>query len=122
MYHQIILSGNTGKDAESRFTPNGKQVTSFSLAVSDGYGDNKKTIWARVSCWEKMAEITADLKKGSKVLVVGRLVADETGSPRTYKKQDGSTGASFEVTADRIVFLSSKGETADVPAGEEIPF
>lgn len=58
MYHTIILVGNVGRDPEMRYTPNGSAVTSFSVAVSDGFGDRKKTIWFRVSAWEKLAETT----------------------------------------------------------------
>jgi single-strand DNA-binding protein len=46
-----------------------------------------------------------------KVLVEGRLTADKnTGGPRIWTKQDGSAGASFEVTANTVRFLSSRGE------------
>ena len=48
MYHTVIIVGNLGRDPEMRYTPAGKAVTSFSVAVSDGFGENKKTIWFRV--------------------------------------------------------------------------
>jgi single-strand DNA-binding protein len=51
------------------------------------------------------------LKKGRKVLIEGRLVPDlSTGGPRIYNRQDGSSGASFEVNASTVRFLSSKSE------------
>jgi len=51
------------------------------------------------------------LKKGSKVLIEGRLNSDpETGGPRIFTRNDGTSGASYEVTAQRVVFLSSKSE------------
>jgi single-strand DNA-binding protein len=61
------------------------------------------------------------------VLVEGRLTADPaTGGPRTWTAQDGSTRASFEVSAQTVRFLSSRGETAEpglgsaaAPAAEE---
>jgi len=109
MFHTIILSGSLGKDATMRYTPAGKAVTSFSVGVSDGFGDNKKTIWFNVSVWDKAAETCKDLRKGAKVLIEGRLI-HENGSPRIYNKQDGSSGASFEVSASTVRFLSSKGE------------
>ena len=50
------------------------------------------------------------LKKGSKVLVEGRLVADpKTGGPKIWQGQSGP-GASFEVSASMVRFLSSRGE------------
>jgi single-strand DNA-binding protein len=61
--------------------------------------------------------------------VEGRLTPDKaTGGPRVWTKQDGSAGASFEVTANTVRFLSSRGEGGgDMPAqggsfeGAELP-
>jgi single-strand DNA-binding protein len=116
MYHTIIIAGNLGKDPEMRYTPNGKAVTSFSVAVSDGWGDNKRTIWFRVSAWEQTAMTCNQyLKKGSKVLVEGRLQADENGGPRIWNKTDGSAAASFELSASSVRFLSDKSEQRAEP-------
>lgn len=129
MYHTIVIVGNVGRDPEMRYTPSGSAVTSFSVAVSDGFGEKKKTIWFRVSAWEKLAETCNNyLKKGSKVLIEGRLNATDTGNPRTYNRQDGTTAASFEVTANVVRFLSSRAESDEsedmggIDDGSEIPF
>ena len=110
-YHKTIVTGHIGS-IELRYTPEAKAVATFSVAVNDGWGDNKKTIWYRVTAWEKRAEnCNAYLKKGSRVLVEGRLQPDpDTGGPRVYKKKDGRHGAAFELTADNVVFMDSKGE------------
>lgn len=117
MFHQIIIVGNVGKDAEMRYTPSGQAVTSFSVATSRKYtGANgeqaEETIWFRVSTWGKTAEICNQyVKKGSKVLVEGRLTPDKsTGGPRVWTKQDGTAQASFEVTANTVRFLSNRVE------------
>ncbi len=127
MFHTIIIVGNVGRDPEMRYTPSGQAVTSFSVATSRQYNNQqgqqvKETIWFRISAWGKQAEVVSQyLKKGSKVLVEGRLNADpNTGGPRTFQRQDGTTGTSFEVTAQTVRFLSSKGETG-APGGEEAP-
>jgi single-strand DNA-binding protein len=141
MYHTIIFAGNLGRDPEMRYTPSGQAVTSFSVAVNDSYTSSTgervpRTIWFRVSAWGKQAEIANQyLKKGSKVLVEGRLVVDaSTGGPRLWNRQDGSVGASFEVSARTIRFLSSRSESealepladlGELDSGaedEEIPF
>ena len=114
MFHTIVIAGSLGKDATMRYTPSGKAVTSFSVAVSDGFGENKKTIWINVSVWDKAAETCKDLLKGAKVLVEGRII-HENGSPRIYKKQDGSSGAGFEISASTVRFLSAKGESQSEP-------
>lgn len=124
MYHTIILVGNLGRDPEMRFTPGGQAVTNFSVAISDNYTSSQgekveRTIWVRVSAWGKQAEICNQyLKKGSKVLVEGRLVADQkTGGPRIWTGQNGP-GASFEVSASTVRFLSSRGESDSGPGGD----
>ncbi len=142
MYQHITIVGRLGRDPEMRYTPNGQAVTSFSVATDRQYTDGngqrvKETTWFRISVWGKQAETTNQyLKKGSMVLVDGRLTADpKTGGPRIWKKQDGTEGASFEISANSVRFLSPRSETGAaggefseegpaVPAGgeEDIPF
>jgi single-strand DNA-binding protein len=139
MWHTIIIVGNLGKDPEMRYTPNGQAVTSFNVASSRQYTSNngqsvKETCWFRVSAWGKQAETCNQyLRKGSKVLVEGRLVPDQaSGGPRTYIKKDGTAGASYDVSASMIRFLSSRAETEEMGASsddmgsstseDEIPF
>jgi len=117
MYHTIIIVGNLGKDPEMRYTPSGQAVTNFNVATSRQYTGSdgnqvKETIWFRISAWGKQAETCNQyLRKGSKVLVEGRLIPDgSTGGPRLWQRQDGTTSASFEVSASTVRFLSSRGE------------
>ena len=82
MYHTLILVGYLGRDPEMRYTPSGQAVTNFNVATSRQYTDFngqpvKETIWFRVSVWGKQAETCNQyLKKGSKVLVEGRLIPE----------------------------------------------
>jgi len=139
MWHTIVIVGNLGKDPEMRYTPNGQAVTSFSVATSRQYTANngqlvKETTWFRVSAWGKQAETCNQyLKKGSKVLVEGRLQPDpNSGGPRIWNRQDGTPAASFEVTANTVRFLSSRSESESLGVGadeasavaseDEIPF
>jgi len=124
MYQTIIIVGNVGRDPEMRYTPSGQAVTSFSLATNRQYTNNngetiKETIWFRVSAWGKTGETCNQyLKKGSKVLVEGRLTADPaTGGPRIWQAQDGTSRASFEVSAQTVRFLSSRAETESSSTG-----
>jgi len=126
MYHTIIIVGNLGRDPEMRYTPGGQAVTNFNVATNRQYTASdgtsvKETIWFRVSVWGKAAETTNQyLRKGSKVLVEGRLIPDQsTGGPRVWTRQDGTAAASFEVSANTVRFLSSRGEAeGDVSYGE----
>ncbi len=143
MYQKIIVVGNLGGDPEMRYMPDGTAVTNFSLASNRRWTDGAtgqprdETTWFRVSVWRKQAEtVNQYLSKGSKVLVEGRLRPDPaSGGPRTFTRQDGTVGASFEITADTVRFLSSReedgsysddggGSYQSAPAAEEddIPF
>jgi single-strand DNA-binding protein len=139
MYHTIIIVGNLGRDPEMRYTPSGQAVTNFSVATNRQYtasnGETvKETIWFRISAWGRTAEVTNQyLRKGSRVLVEGRMTPDNaTGGPRIWNRQDGSPAASYEVTANIVRFLSTRTEDeggyydspeAGSPAAEdEIPF
>jgi len=124
MYHKVILAGNLGRDVELRYTADGSPVANFSVAVDDSYGENKKTIWMRVSVWGKQAESCNQyLHKGSKVLVEGRLSHDN-GNPRVFTRNDGSAGASFEIRASVVKFLSGRSDTVQEstpPVQQEAP-
>jgi single-strand DNA-binding protein len=136
MYHTIIIVGNLGRDPEMRYTPSGQAVTNLSVATNRQYTGSdgtpiKETIWFRVSVWGKQAETCNQyLRKGSKVLVEGRLTPDpKTGGPRIWQGQNGP-GASFEISASTVRFLSSRGEDdssyqggeSNVSEPDEIPF
>jgi single-strand DNA-binding protein len=141
MFHTIIIVGNVGRDPEMRYTPSGQAVTSFSVASNRRYTSSNgeqvnETIWFRISAWGKQAETCNQyLKKGSRVLVEGRLTPDKSsGGPRIWQKQDGTSAASFEVTAQTVRFLTTRseseaggmggdaGDAAVAPADDDIPF
>jgi single-strand DNA-binding protein len=124
VYAICIVVGRLGRDPEMRYMPNGDPVTSFSMASDRKYNDRNgqlvsETTWFRVSVFGKQAETTNQyLSKGKLVLVEGRLRCDpKTGGPVTFTRQDGTVGASFEIVANTIRFLSPKSEGAP-PAGE----
>ena len=117
MYQQTILVGSLGKDPETRFTPSGTQVTNLNVATNRKYTGSdgqaiKETSWFRVSVWGKQAEACMTyLKKGSAILVEGRLTPDpKTGGPRIFIRQDGTSGATYELLANTVRFLSKKEE------------
>ena len=79
--NRVQLIGRLGKDPESRFTPTGKQVTTFSVAVSNRWkskGEVKEyTEWINVEAWGRLGEVCQEyLKKGSLVYIEGRLKTD----------------------------------------------
>lgn len=128
MYQSITVIGNLGRDPEMKFSPSGKAVTSFSIADTRQYKNGsgelvKETTWFRVEVWGNQAEAcNTYLKKGSLVLVEGRMKADiNTGNPRIYQKKDQSWASSFEIQANNVKFLS-KVEAKQAAPEEEDPF
>lgn len=82
----IIVSGNVGKDAVLRVTPNGKHIASFSIPAKTGFGENEKTSWLNCKMFGAMAEkLSVAVVKGAKVTVSGEFVIEE------WTRQDGST-------------------------------
>lgn len=124
--NKIILIGNVGGDPEMRYTPNGKAVTSFTVATNHRYSaasgeTREETDWFRISAWGKQGEMCNQyLSKGRQVYVEGRLHA------RNWEAQDGQMRTSLEVTADRVLFLGKRTAAALSEEGdiepEDIPF
>ena len=93
--NRVQLIGYLGKDPESKFTPTGKKVTQFSVAISNRWksreGDTKEyTEWVNIEAWGRLGEVCSEyLKKGSLVFVEGRLKTDkyeDKGENRYYTK------------------------------------
>jgi single-strand DNA-binding protein len=132
MFQKIIIVGNLGRDPEMRYMPDGTAVTNMSVAVKAGFGDKAYTMWYRVAVWGKQAESCHEyLAKGRKVLVEGEMQGDpQTGSPKMFTRQDGTSSSSFEIRARDVRFLSGRdeGEAQQVASGgasyeeDDIPF
>ena len=109
--NRVQLIGNLGKDPESKFTPTGKKVAHFSLAVSQRWktgGETKEyTEWVNIEAWGRLGEVCQEyLKKGSLVYIEGRL--------KTERYEDkGETKYFTKVVALSLQFLDKK--KADEP-------
>lgn len=101
----ITVSGNVGKDAVLRVTPNGKHIASFSLPAKSGFGDNEKTSWLNCKMFGAMAEkLSGSVLKGAKVTVCGEFVIEE------WTRQDGSQ-AQMPTVLVRDIDLPPRGGT-----------
>ena len=117
--NMVILMGNMTRDAELRYTPNGKAVASFGLAINrtykDAAGERKEEVdFFDVVAWGKLAEIISQYGgKGQGVHVTGRL------QNRNWEAQDGTKRNKTEVVATDISLVGAKrGDgTAPLPAG-----
>ncbi len=99
MINKVELSGFAGINPEIRILPNGSKMLRFTLATSQSYKDRegkwvRDTTWHNIVMWNKMAESAgADVKKGSRVSIVGRL------SNRSYTDKEGNKKSSTEIIA-----------------------
>jgi len=92
--------GRLTADPELKYTPNGHAVCTYSIAVEDGYGDNKDTQFINIVLWRKKAETDANqLKKGDLIYVEGRLVI------RSYENKEGQKKYVTEVVANDTKYL-----------------
>lgn len=107
--NKVILVGNLGADPETRFTPNGDQVTNIRLATTDRWKDKasgeqrESTEWHRVVFYRRLAEIAGQyLKKGSQVYLEGRL------RTRKWTGQDGQEKYTTEIEATEMQMLGRR--------------
>ena len=109
--NRVQLIGRLGRDPESHFTPTGKKVTHFSVAVSNQWNGNdgevkEYTEWVNIEAWGRLAEVCQGyLRKGSLIYLEGRLKTNKyevNAEPRYFTK----------VVASALEFLDTK------PAGE----
>jgi single-strand DNA-binding protein len=97
MANQIVITGNIGTPPEMRYTASQMAVIEFSVAVTSGKDDKKKTTWHNCKAFGNLAEnITATVRKGDNVIVVGRIEQDE------YTKKDGTKGKSTQLVVDEF--------------------
>ena len=115
---KISIIGNLGRDPELRYTPNGRPVATFSVAVNQATKNQQTgewveaTDWFRVSVWGDRAERAAEsLRKGSRVFVDGRF------RTREYETNDGRKGMSLDVSADTVVGLDKRETEGTFAAG-----
>ena len=105
---KVTLIGNLGRDPEMRYTPDGRPVTQFSVAVNRNTKTQsgewlEETEWFRITVWGNQAERTAEnLRKGSRVYVEGRF------RTREWEAQDGQKRTALEVTADNVINLERR--------------
>ncbi len=117
--NKVILVGNLGKDPETRYMPNGDQVTNITIATSENWKDKSSgeqkeaTEWHRVVFFRRLAEIAGQyLKKGSQVYVEGSL------KTRKWQDKDGQDRYTTEIVADEMKMLGKREGMGDAPPRE----
>lgn len=106
--NKVILLGHLGKDAETKFTPSGTSISTFSLATNRRTKDQQtgewrdETDWHRISCWNS-ENVSNYLLKGKQIYLEGRL------HTRSYDDKDGKKVYMTEVVcnANDVILLST---------------
>lgn len=127
--NQITITGNLGKDPQLRYTPTGRKVTNFSVAVDrtwkNANGEKQEEVtWFNVEAWNGLGDVCGQyLCKGRRVLVSGRL------SIRPYLDQEGNSRQWVTIVAGNVEFLdgprTEQEEQIDdepMPETEDVPF
>jgi single-strand DNA-binding protein len=111
MYNKIILVGNLTRDVELRYSPAGTAIAKFGIATNRTYkdsvtGENKQEVmFIDVTVFGRSAEIANQyLRKGSKVLIEGRLVLDQ------WVDSSGQKRSKHSVVAEKLQFMETKAE------------
>ena len=118
--NRVQLIGRLGKDPESKFTPTGKKVAHFSLAVSNRWKDKsgetkESTEWVNIEAWGRLGEVCQEyLKKGSLVFLEGRLQTDK------YEDK-GETKYYTKVVAQTLQFLDKRPAEEPMMSVDEDP-
>ena len=109
-----VLMGRMTSTPELKTTPNGVSVTSFSIAVDRGYGENKQTDFINIVGWRKTAELICKyFTKGSRIAIEGSI------QTRKYQDRDGNNRTIFEVVANNVHFVDTKSAKPSVDVNPE---
>jgi single-strand DNA-binding protein len=101
--NSITVVGNITRDPEMRFTPSGVSKVTFGVAVNRSWRNQQTQEWEEqtsffnVVCWRELADnVGASLKKGTRVLVTGRL------EQRSWETEQGEKRSVVEIVADEV--------------------
>lgn len=116
--NKVMIIGHLGRDPEMRYTPSGRPVTTFTVAVSrswntvDGERHNE-TEWFNIVAWGNLAEICKQyLYKGQQVYIEGRL------QTRRWEDKEGQKHTSVEIVASEMMMLGERRENNQVQEPE----
>lgn len=118
--NKVMLIGRLTRDPETRTTPDGTTVTSFSVATGFAWTDKagqkqERTEFHNVVAWRKLGEICAQyLTKGKQIYLEGRL------QTHSWEAQDGQKKYRTEVVADNMIMLGSPSGNAGA-ASAKVP-
>ena len=123
--NKVMVIGHLGKEPEMRYTPSGRPVTTFSVAVSRSWntadGERRsETEWFNIVSWGNLAEICKQyLHKGQQVYIEGRL------QTRRWEDKEGQKHTNVEVVANEMMMLGDRKDynkdSQEEKQDEELP-
>jgi single-strand DNA-binding protein len=117
--NKVMIIGHLGRDPEMRYTPSGRPVTTFSVAVSRSWNTvdgerHSETEWFNIVAWGNLAEICKQyLNKGQQVYIEGRL------QTRKWDDKEGQKHTSVEVVANEMMMLGERRDSSTQPPDGE---
>lgn len=132
--NKVFILGHLGKDAETKFTPNGTPVTNFSVATENRWKDKQSGEWKSEAEWHRCLlwnaeQLATYLTKGKQVHIEGRL------RTRSYEDREGIKRYTTEIVVDNLSLLGGggnnnreehQGQQQDSPMGpmdpDDVPF
>jgi single-strand DNA-binding protein len=117
--NKVMLLGNLGRDAETKFTPSGVARTTFSIATTRRIRDAQTNDWKDETDWHNVVlwrseNLSNFLTKGKQVFVEGRL------QTRNYEDKDGRKVYVTEVVAEEVILLGGReGGSSSTSTGDE---
>lgn len=116
--NKFLATGNLTRDPEMRYTPNGKAVTEFSIAVNEGSGEKRTTEYIDCQVWDKLAETVAEhCRRGRKVLIEGRYTTEKWMDAKTQSERKR-----VRIKCSSVEFLDAPRQQpqAEAPADDDL--
>lgn len=122
--NMVVIEGNLTKDPEMRYTPTGKALTEFSVAVNEGTGDKRTTEFIDCVAWEPFAEPFAErARKGMRVTVTGKLHTETWTDRQTQQKRKATKVKCYSVAIhERAVAAARPAEAPTEDEFDDLPF
>ena len=123
-FNRVIIIGRMTTDIEIKEASTDTKVGNFGFVTNNGFGDKKKAIFIDVTVWGKTAEfVDGYFKKGSEILIEGRLDFDQ------WESKEGEKRSKLYVTAEKVSFVGGKVDKLEevkksvvVISDDDIPF
>jgi len=115
--NKVILLGHLGKDAETKFTPNGTSRSTFTVATNRRWKDQQSGEWKEITDWHNVVlwrseNLANYLLKGKQVYLEGRI------ENRSWEDKEGQKRYITEIVCDELILLGGRGDSGGGGGGD----